>query len=93
MGKAYGLYSCPVRILKSACYILSKPLAEIINNSVETAIFPDRLKHAKIIPIFKSIDETDPSNYRPISLLSIFNRIFEKIMYNRLKCFLEKINC
>ena len=93
MGKAYGLYSCPVRILKSACYILSKPLAEIINNSVETAIFPDRLKHAKIIPIFKStgIDETDPSNKRPISLLSIFNRIFEKIMYNRFrKCFLEK---
>ena len=38
------------------------------------------------------MDETDPSNYRLISLLSVFNRIFEKTMYNRLKSFLEKYN-
>ena len=51
-----------------------------------------KLKHAKIIPIYKKGDETDPTNYRPISLLSVFNRIFEKIMYNGLKYFLEKQN-
>ena len=51
-----------------------------------------KLKHAKIIPVFKEGDETDLGNYRPISLLSIFNRIFEKLMYNRLKHFLEKHN-
>ncbi len=60
--------------------------------SVESGIYPDKLKHAKVIPIFKNDDETDPSNYRPISLLSIFNRIFEKVMYKRLKNFLEKYN-
>ena len=38
------------------------------------------------------MDETDPSNYRPISLSSVFNKIFEKMMYNRLKSFLEKYN-
>jgi retron-type reverse transcriptase len=60
--------------------------------SVESGIYPDKLKHAKVIPIFKNDRETDPSNYRPISLLSIFNRIFEKVMYERLKKFLEKYN-
>ena len=67
-------------------------MSNIINKSVETGIYSKKLKHAKIIPVFKSMDETDPSNYRPISLLSVFNRIFEKMMYNRLKSFLEKYN-
>ena len=58
--------------------------------SVEQGIYPSKLKLAKVIPIYKSNDESDPSNYRPISLLSVFNRIFEKMMYNRLKAFLEK---
>ena len=48
------------------------------------------LKHAKIIPVFKNEDESDPNNYRPISLLSVFNRIFEKLMYKRLKSFIDK---
>ena len=72
--------------------MLSKPLSDLINKSVENGIYPSKLKHAKIIPIYKKGDETDPTNYRPISLLSVFNRIFEKMMYNRLKYFLEKQN-
>jgi hypothetical protein len=58
--------------------MLSKPLSDLINKSVENGIYPSKLKHAKIIPIYKKGDETDPTNYRPISLLSVFNRIFEK---------------
>ena len=83
-NKAYGLYSCPVRVLKCARNILSSPLAELINLSVQSGKYPSKLKHAKIIPVYKGDDETDPSNYRPISLLSVFNRIFDKKMYNRL---------
>ena len=45
----------------------------------------------KVIPIFKSDDETDPNNYRPISLLSVFNRIFEKLTYKRLTKYVEKL--
>ena len=45
---------------------------------------------AKVIPIFKSDDNTDPNNYRPISLLSCFNRIFEKLVYKRMKSFIEE---
>ena len=90
LNKAHGLYSFPTRILRSARHILSHPLSALINMSVEQGIYPSKLKLAKVIPIYKSNDESDPSNYRPISLLSVFNRIFEKMMYNRLKAFLEK---
>ena len=45
---------------------------------------------SKIIPIIKADDETDTFNYRPIPLLSNFNRIFEKIMYDRIRDFIEK---
>ena len=89
-NKAYGLYSCPVRVLKCAKNIISSLLAEMMNISVQTGKYPSKLKHAKVIPVYKCDDETDPSNYRPISLLSIFNRIFEKIMYSRLKSYVEQ---
>ena len=86
-----GYQSCPVRLLKSACHVMSRSLAElIINMSVLSGIYPGKLKQAKVTPIYKADDETDPNNYRPISLLSVFNRIFEKLMYKRLKSFLDK---
>ena len=90
-NKSHGLYSCPTRLLKCSRHIISAPLATLINNSVQRGIFPSKLKHAKIIPIFKDGDEAEPGNYRPISLLSVFNRLFEKIMYNRLKSFFKQI--
>ena len=52
----------------------------MINMSIENGISPSKLKIAKIVPILKSGDQIDPDNYRPVSLLSIFNRIYEKIM-------------
>ena len=53
-------------------------------------IFPDTLKIAKIIPIFKAGDPSFFVNYRPISLLSNFSKFFEKVIYNRLVEFAEK---
>ena len=50
------------------------------------------MKKAKIIPIFKTDDNTDANNYRPISLLLNFNRIFEKLIFNRMESFIEKNN-
>ena len=86
-NEAYGLYSCPVRLLKSACHVISRSSAELINMSVLSGIYPGKLKHAKVTPIYKADDETDPNNYRPTSLLSVFNRICETLMYKRLKPF------
>ena len=90
LNKAHGLYSCPTIILRSIRHILSKPLADIMNKSVSQGVYPSKSKHAKVIPVYKSDDETDPGNYRPISLLSNFNRIFEKVMFKRLKMFLDQ---
>ena len=87
-NKSYGLYSCPIRLLKCSRQILGEPLAIIFNTSIESGIFPTKLKIAKVIPIFKAGDATAPSNYRPISLLSIFNKIFEKLIYKRLNSYL-----
>ena len=51
---------------------------------------PQNLKYQKIIPIFKAVDKTDTFNYGAISLLSNFNRVFEKIMYDIMRDFIEK---
>ena len=57
---------------------------------MQEGVFASKLKQAKVIPVYKSDDETEPGNYRPISLSSICNRRFEKLMYRQLKNFLDK---
>ena len=91
-NKSYGLYSCPTFLLKLSNYILSPILANNVNLSIEHGTYPSKLKKAKIVPIFKYGDQSDPDNYRPISLLSVFNRIFENIVYTRLICFIDEQN-
>ena len=71
-------------VIKSSFGSLSKLLLHIFRLSLEEEIFPDGLKIAKVTPIFKAGDESDFDNYRPISLLSCFSKIPEKIMYKRL---------
>ena len=61
-----------------------------MNKSISTGIYSHLLKHAKVIPVYKMGHETHPCNYRPTSLLSIFNRLFEKLMYKRLRSYCEK---
>ena len=60
---------------------ISKPLTIIINQSLETGIFPDALKVAKVKPLFKKGDNCCLNNYRPISLLPTISKIFERVMY------------
>ena len=86
----YGFYSLPVSTLKYANEILSDVLSNIFNKSIQLGTFPSKLKMAKVIPIFKPGDETEPNNYRPISLLSCFNIIFEKLAFERLKSLIDE---
>ena len=70
---------------------IAEPLADLINLSFTTGIYIEKLKISKIIPIYKEKgDELLSQNYRPISLLSNINKIFEKIMHKRLYSFMEK---
>ena len=62
-NKAYGLYSCRIRILSCAKCIVSGPRADIFNMSVQKGVFPSKLKEAKVIPVYKSDNETEPGNY------------------------------
>ena len=64
------------------------PMTHIINLSLQTGIFPDELKCAKVIPIYKSGDPCVLNNYRPISLLSSFSKLLERIIYNKIMKFL-----
>ena len=61
----------------------------VCNTSLSQGIFPDEMKIARIIPLFKSGDKQNVSNYRPISLLPQFSKILEKIFNNRLMNFLN----
>ena len=72
--------------------MVSRPLEIIFNASFARGIVTDKFKIVRVLPIFKNGIQTNTSNYRPISLLSVFNRILEKIMYNRLSNFIEKMN-
>lgn len=85
IGRSHRAYS--TIILKVAKLFISKPFMDIMNASISEGTYSDKLKLAKVVPIFKSGDDSDTNNYCPISLLSIFNRIFEKLMYKRLKSF------
>ena len=72
--------------------MISKPLDTLFNVSFSLGIVPSSLKAANIIPIHKKDSRLTLSNYRSISLLSIFNKLLEKLMANRLVKFLEDNN-
>lgn len=78
--------------LKNFDDILSKPIAHLINTSIETGKFPESFKESVIVPIHKSGDKLSPSNYRPISLLTTLSKITEKVINKRLISYLENNN-
>ena len=91
-GKAAGPSSILTEILKLLKSVISKPLEIIFNTSFSTGTVPADFGLANIIPVFKKGSQTCLSNYHPISLLSIFNKPIEKLMYKRLIKFFEKNN-
>ena len=61
-----------------------KGLTKCINKSIETGYFPDSLKLANVAPVFKKEDPLDKSNYRPLSILPLLSKVYEKVIYNQL---------
>ena len=80
-GKATGPDHINNRILKELSRPLSSPLCELFNFSVSSGKVPDIWKQANITPIFKKDDASDPSNYRPFSLLSCIEKVLEKLVH------------
>ena len=71
-------------LLKKIAHTIAEPLTLAINQSLVTGIFPDSLKIAEVIPLFKKDDKHDMENYRPISLLPALSKVYEKTVYKQL---------
>ena len=87
--KSFGYDNISGYFLKLAFPLISKTLALIFNASIETSTFPDIWKVARVTPIYKEGEKSDKSNYRPISVLPVLSRIFEKLIYDQLYQYLD----
>ena len=79
----------PISIAKQCSKNFVKPLTALINSSFREGVFPRELKKARVVPIFKTGDKSLINNYRPISILSFYSKVFEKLMYNKMYNFIE----
>jgi hypothetical protein len=77
----------PITVIKKTSHIISPKLALHFNHLMKIGKFPDKLKLGKITPIYKKDNEQLLENYRPISTLPVFGKLFEKIIYSRLYSF------
>ena len=78
------------RVLKLFRQYISPTMANLLNRCMYSGTFPDVLKIARVIPLYKSGDRNNIGNYRPISLLPVFSKIFEKLIHKRVLAFLDK---
>ena len=81
-----------MKLLKSVKHDILTPLLHICNLSLEHGKFPDKLKIAKVVPIFKKGDKQLFDNYRPVSILPAFSKIIEKLVYKRIMIFFDEHN-
>ena len=85
--KATGIDDLLGRFLKDGSRVLSKPISKLCNFSIKLGSFPDSCKIAKLKPLFKKGSKTNPSNYRPISLLPLISKIIEKLIHEQIGSF------
>uniref|UniRef100_A0A672FVC1 Reverse transcriptase domain-containing protein n=1 Tax=Salarias fasciatus TaxID=181472 RepID=A0A672FVC1_SALFA len=85
-------YNIDMFLVKNVIFNIAKPFTYICNLSFQSGRFPDKMKIAKVIPVFKNGNKHCFTNYRPISLLPQFSKILEKLFDSRLEKFLEKHN-
>jgi hypothetical protein len=72
-----------IKFLKVCVSLISRALPHIFNHSLSTRIFPDFLKISAVRPLHKNGNKYSMSNYRSVSLLTAFSKVFEKVMHNR----------
>ena len=90
VNKAPGIDCINVRLLQRIHHIVTPVLTYIFNLSFCEGQYPNQLKIAKVIPLYKKGCHSLPENYRPISLLSCFNKLLEKLIEKRLRAFLHE---
>ena len=85
-GKASDI---PITVIKTSSHVIAPIVSRYLNKLMSNGIFPDILKTGRITPVFKKGNPEEIENYRPISTLSIFGKIFEKIIYSRIYSFVS----
>ena len=91
-SKATGLDKISAKLLRYCPDLLSESLTVIFNCSINTGIFPDEWKCSKVIPLFKHGERRDLNNYRPISIIPVVAKVFERIIYDQIYAFLTDNN-
>ena len=77
------------KVLKQTAHLYIPILVHLINLSLCEGVFPQQLKLARVIPLFKSEYAMLVNNYRPVSVLPVLSKLFERIMYNRILDFIK----
>ena len=83
-NKSPGADEITFNVIKHCFGELYGSLKYLFDSSLQSGVFPDLMKITILLPVFKTGDTADISNYRPISVLPCFSKILERVMYNRL---------
>ena len=89
-SKATGLDTISARLVRECADLICIPICNIFNLSINQGIFPDDCKCARVTPLFKLGDRNGVNNYRPISVISVEAKVFERIVYDQLYAHLEE---
>ena len=88
-SKATGLNNISAKIIRECADLISVSLCDLFNKSLLSGIFPDDWKCARVTPLFKQGEASDLNNYRPISVISVIAKVFERIVCDQLYNFLS----
>ena len=89
VSKATGMDNIPAKILKMSSYIIAPSLTAIFNMSLKSGVYIDEWKLAGVIPIYKSENRSKCANYRPISILPVISKVFEREVFNQIYRYLN----
>ena len=89
ISKSAGPDDLPARLIKDGSEQIAAPLCFLANQSLQSGVFPNSEKCARVIPIYKSGEKSNFDNYRPISVLNVLSKVLEKIVHKQLSEYLE----
>lgn len=89
-SKATGLDMISARLIRECADLICIPICDIFNQSINLGIFPDDWKLARVTPLFKEGNRDDVNNYRPISIISVVAKVFERLIYDQLYAYLDE---
>ena len=92
INKAHGWDNISIQMIKICDESLVKPLMKVYQNSLDSCIFPSKWKKANVVPVYKNKGDKCVKNYRPMSLLPIFGKIFEKCIFDSVYTYFENNN-